>query len=190
MSAGLTFLYPAWSSLSPSYYEFCAVVLLAPCLSDCSSDAVSHVWSISKQHHRMKFKQCRCSDTGLCWLDLQGKAQVRSESPQSGSPEPAWFDTLLSPTLLLWLVCCPFALPYSFLPLAFTRTFVLICCPCYFPPVIYSLPFLLDRCCHYKCSWIASRLRVLAKCHLVQGFCGHTSRKRVLLRIWANGWNW
>ena len=116
------------------------MVLLAPCLSDRTSDAVSHVWPISKQHHRMKFKQGRCSDTGLCWLDLQGKAEVRSESPAVGLPSlPDW--TPLSPTPLLWLVCCPFALRCSFLPLPLTRAFVFICGPCSLPALCWFAAF-------------------------------------------------
>ena len=116
------------------------MVLLAPCLSDRTSDAVSHVWPISKQHHRMKFKQGRCSDTGLCWLDLQGKAEVRSESPAVGLPSlPDW--TPLSPTPLLWLVCCPFALRCSFLPLPLTRAFVFICGPCSLPALRWFAAF-------------------------------------------------
>lgn len=101
-------------------------------------------WPISKQHHRMKFKQGRCSDAGLCWRDLQGKAEVKVRVSPGGSPSlPDW--TLLSPTLLLWLVCphllcaAPFSLPL-------TRAFVFICSP------VPSCPSLI-LC---LCSWIGA----------------------------------
>lgn len=117
----------------------------APCLSDCSSDAVSYVWPISKQHHRMKFKQCRCSETGLCWLDHEGKAEVRSVSPE-GLSWACLIWHLSSSTALLWLVCCPCAFALLLSPPAMRQKFHFDVPPLLLYPFIYSLPFLLDPC--------------------------------------------
>lgn len=142
-SACLSCMAPAWSCYSPAPDIFWAVVLLASCLSDCTSDAVSHVWPISKQHHRMKFKQCRCSDTGLYCLDHEGKVEVRSES-LSGLPQPGW---LASPCAALCCsgVCVILCFACFSLPLPVTRTFLSIHCPSSFPCMFYPLSFLSHR---------------------------------------------
>lgn len=95
--------------------------------------------------------------------ESRGKVRVSPE----WLPQACLIWPLVSSTVLLWLARCPCALPSFFPLLPFSRIFILIPCPCYFTPFAYSLfSSWIGAECH-DWSWIASRLRILGKRHLV-----------------------